>query len=611
MLTDTLVLQIMSFAIIMMLVFILIVIFRMKNKQQIHYAFMVTIICVLFWTLMRTIQLLTSSAALIDAIERIHYIGVCLLPVCLLYTGLIFARTHIKFSAKYLLVLVVPVVSIVMSLTNQYHHLFIVKRSFISTEFVYGPYYSVHEIYSYLCIAIGLYFLLYFSIKNSGFFSKQSLFLFIGIAIPLSVVVLSTQKIVVMPVFYENMSFAFCILFFAIAIFKFQFLNVVPIALQRIVDLISDSYAVVNENLEVIDYNQTLVNQFQGVLTIKRKDNLARVFSSPLVAIDVATMIAKTHEACELKATVAYEEHMVGVNFDKYFTIEITPIYTVKNYIGAVVLFKDVSEHNRNIEIIKRNQEMLMEKERLASLGQMIGGIAHNLKTPIMSISGGIEGLLDLIDEYDNSIGDNTVTNEDHHAIAQDMRSWIEKIKPHCSYMSDVISTVKGQATQFNVSEDMMFTLDELTKRVDLLMKHELNRFHCNLVVHCDANPLTEIKGDINSLVQILDNLIINAIQAYEGKSGTIELLINEQGSLMEFSIKDYGKGIPLPIQEKLFKEMVTTKGKDGTGLGLYMSYATIKANFGGNMHFQSEPGKGSSFTLTIPCGSADLAYQS
>ena len=65
---------------------------------------------------------------------------------------------------------------------------------------------------------------------------------------------------------------------------------------------------------------------------------------------------------------------------------------------------------------------MLMEKERLASLGQLIGGISHNLKTPIMSISGAAEGLTDLINEYDASIGDPEVTNDDHHAIANDMR---------------------------------------------------------------------------------------------------------------------------------------------------------------------------------------------
>lgn len=70
-----------------------------------------------------------------------------------------------------------------------------------------------------------------------------------------------------------------------------------------------------------------------------------------------------------------------------------------------------------------------MESERLSSLGQLIGGIAHNLKTPIMSIAGAAEGLNDLIKEYDSSIDDPTVNSQDHHEIASDMSTWIEKIK--------------------------------------------------------------------------------------------------------------------------------------------------------------------------------------
>jgi two-component system, NtrC family, sensor histidine kinase HupT/HoxJ len=410
---------------------------------------------------------------------------------------------------------------------------------------------------------------------------------------------------VAMPVFFENISFSFCILFFAIAIFKFKFLNIVPIALQRVVDLISDSYVVVNSELEVIDYNQTLVNKFQGIMTIKRKENLSSLFSNPLLRSSIEQIIEKNTEALEQKSTVAFEDHITGENFDKYFTIEIPPIYSQNNYLGSVVLFKDVSEHKRSIEIIQQNQEILMEKERLASLGQLIGGIAHNLKTPIMSISGGIEGLSDLIDEYEISIGDSTVTDEDHHAIVLDMRDWITKIKPHCSYMSDIISTVKGQAAQFSISGDMSFTLDELVKRVDLLMKHELRRYHCDLKIQDDANKQTVIKGDVNSMVQILDNLIINSIHAYEGRMGVIELNIKESGGNMDFNIKDYGKGIPAAIQDKLFKEMITTKGKGGTGLGLYMSYATIKGQFGGTMGFESMPGKGTTFMISVPCGAS------
>ena len=65
---------------------------------------------------------------------------------------------------------------------------------------------------------------------------------------------------------------------------------------------------------------------------------------------------------------------------------------------------------------------MLIERERLASLGQMVGGIAHSLKTPIFSISGGIEGLNDLVEEFDSSIEDPTVNNHDMHEIARDMK---------------------------------------------------------------------------------------------------------------------------------------------------------------------------------------------
>ena len=65
--------------------------------------------------------------------------------------------------------------------------------------------------------------------------------------------------------------------------------------------------------------------------------------------------------------------------------------------------------------------------------------------------------------------------------------------------------------------------------------------------------------------------------------------------------IRDYAGGLPKEVQEKLFKEMVTTKGKNGTGLGLYMSYSNIKAHFGGDITYKTEDGKGTEFNIIIP----------
>ena len=251
---------------------------------------------------------------------------------------------------------------------------------------------------------------------------------------------------------------------------------------------------------------------------------------------------------------------------------------------------------------IKENQNLLIERERLASLGQMIGGIAHNLKTPIMSISGAAEGLTDLVKEYDISIGDPEVTNQDHHDIAKDMYTWIGKIKEYTEYMSDVITAVKGQAVVMSEQDSYHFTVDELVKRVSILMRHELKNALVNLKTTIEIDKDTQLKGNVNSLVQVINNMISNSIQAYNGKTDeNIEFTISKDNSHVILSIKDYAGGLPKEVADKLFKEMITTKGKNGTGLGLFMSYSNIRAHFNGNITVDTEEGVGSTFHIYLP----------
>lgn len=273
---------------------------------------------------------------------------------------------------------------------------------------------------------------------------------------------------------------------------------------------------------------------------------------------------------------------------------EIGDLIRVYNNIQAITI--------NHLNQIHNNQETLMEKERLASLGQLIGGIAHNLKTPIMSISGAAEGLNDLIKEYDSSIDDPEVNSEDHHEIAKDMQTWVAKVKTHTEYMSDVITAVKGQAVALNTDEDISFTIGELLKRVNILMKHELKHAIVYLNISLKADEHTIIHGDVNSLVQVINNMISNSIQSYNGKpEQTIDLIVEQNDGQLIISVRDYGTGIPKKVKDKLFKEMITTKGKNGTGLGLYMSYSTIRAHFNGNMTVESEEGKGCTFRIILP----------
>ena len=423
----------------------------------------------------------------------------------------------------------------------------------------------------------------------------------VGISVPLTVNMLATFHIISATIYITPITFSFTILCCALAIFKFQFLGVAPIALQQVVDRMSDSYVVLNDNNYIVDFNKTFIKTFHLKEEIIRSMEFIDMLRKSKVAKSSINKLEKgIIKATNTGKTVSFE--IKYEKAEKCFTVEITPISSNKAIIGTLVLLKDITQHKQDMATIRNNQEVLMERERLASLGQLIGGIAHNLKTPIMSISGAVEGLENLIKEYDESIDDPLVNSQDHHDIARDMESWIPKIRTHLEYMSDIITTVKGQAVALSNDEEISFTVSELVKRVNILMKHELKNSYIYLNVMMKTDENLSLKGDVNSLVQVINNMISNSIQAYNGKRDqNIEFEINQKENDVILSITDYAGGLPKEVQERLFKEMVTTKGKNGTGLGLYMSYSNIKARFNGDITFKTEEGKGTTFNIIIP----------
>ena len=530
------------------------------------------------------------------------YIAICFIPVAVFFMGLIYANTKIEFKKRYLLLFIIPIISLIVLWTNDYHHLFYEHYSVDFQTNVYGPYATIHNIYSYILLAWGILYMLKFSIKNSGFFSKQSLLIVLGVSVPLVVNILGTFKIIPMSIYVTPITFTVTIICCAIAILKFQFLGVTPIALQKIVDRISDGYVVLDENNTITDFNKTFLDIFKLKAEDIRSKNFIKLLQSKEVNRQAIVKIDKSIEkANETETTVSFEQHFSEIK--KYFKIEITPINSDNTSLGTLFLFKDITQHKEDMETIRNNQDILMERERLAGLGQLIGGIAHNLKTPIMSIAGTTQGLENLIKEYDESIDDPLVNSQDHHDIAKDMEAWIPKIRAHLEYMSDIITTVKGQAVaSLSTDDSEEFTISELVKRVNILMKHELKNayIYLNILMKVDEN--TVIDGNVNVLVQVVNNIISNAIQAYDGKHDqNIQFEISQKENNMIFSITDFAGGLSKEVQDRLFKEMVTTKGKNGTGLGLYMSYSNIKAHFGGDITYKTEEGKGTTFNIVIP----------
>ena len=600
--SDTIVFLILVF-VSAILIFFLKRLIKPKEKKNLSKIFIIIFALMLFWLVCMILQIIFLDKYNINLkyFFDLYYISIVFLPVAFYFMTIIFENGKVKFKWSYILLFIIPITSLILLWTNDLHHLFYKEYS-MNISITYGPWFYVHTYYTYLLLVVSLIKLLRYSIKNSGFFSKQAILLIVGSLVPIIVNMLGSIGSISMSIYATPIAFSVTIICFTIGIFKFDLFKIAPIALQKIVDRISDGYVVLDDNNIIIDFNKTFLDIFKLKPEDIRSKNFIKLLQEKKISSQTVEKISKSiKKANSAEITVSFEQHFSEIR--KYFRIEITSINSDNNSLGTLFLFKDITQHKEDMETIRNNQDILMERERLAGLGQLIGGIAHNLKTPIMSIAGATQGLENLIKEYDESIDDPLVNSQDHHDIAKDMEAWIPKIRAHLEYMSDIITTVKGQAVaSLSTDDSEEFTISELVKRVNILMKHELKNayIYLNILMKVDEN--TVIDGNVNVLVQVVNNIISNAIQAYDGKHDqNIQFEISQKENNMIFSITDFAGGLSKEVQDRLFKEMVTTKGKNGTGLGLYMSYSNIKAHFGGDITYQTEDGKGTTFNIVIP----------
>lgn len=533
-------------------------------------------------------------------IDAISYISTCNLPVILFFISSIYENKETNLK-KYWYLFIIPILSIIIIFTNPLHHLFCKSYAINVADVQLGPYFYVHMLYTYLLILVAFIKLIKTSISKAGFLSFGTILIILGACAPIIPNLLASLQLISMDTYITPIPYLITAICFYISIFKLNSFDAVPIALKNIVDIMTDAFIVVEKDGTITYSNNAFNTNLSKMIGIKLNDNFYNIINTnkKLKLSKLNNLIKKS----EKNNTV--ETFDWSFNSEKYFEISAQPVISTKGrkkVIGTLIIFKDTTQHMLDMQTIKNNQDMLLERERLASLGQLIGGIAHNLKTPIMSISGAAEGLTDLVKEYEASVGDPEVTVQDHHDIAKDMKDWIKKIHSYTEYMSDIITAVKGQAVTMSEEQAVSFTLDELVKRVNILMKHELKNALVELNVSMQVNEQTVLKGNINSLVQVINNMISNAIQAYDGKpDNKIDLILKKENNNIIISVKDYGCGLPDEVQKKLFKEMITTKGKNGTGLGLFMSYSTIRAHFNGNMTFETEQGKGTTFNIILP----------
>ena len=218
--------------------------------------------------------------------------------------------------------------------------------------------------------------------------------------------------------------------------------------------------------------------------------------------------------------------------------------------IGELVRAFNLIQKNNNNQIYRMNKvkNMMIEQERLASLGQMIGGIAHNLKTPIFSISGANMALLELTNEFRRSLDDERVSKEDFKEIAKEMEEWNRKIDTYLEYMSDIITAVKGQTTVFANDSKEYISVSDIFKTIKVLISQEMKKEMIDFDVKNYVENSVKIIGNNNILIQIIMNLIQNSMDSYEyiskndlNRKIILKAETDEKKENMIISIEDFG----------------------------------------------------------------------
>jgi signal transduction histidine kinase len=274
------------------------------------------------------------------------------------------------------------------------------------------------------------------------------------------------------------------------------------------------------------------------------------------------------------------------------------------------LLQKQKEDIENALSRLQLTQKQLIQSEKMASLGELTAGIAHEIQNPLNFVNNFAEVNIELLDEMETELksGD----NEEALAIASDVKQNLEKIRHHGQRADGI---VKGMLQHSRASSDTKEPTDvnKLADEYLRLAYHGLRakdkNFNAELETNFDPKlpPVNLVPQDIG---RVLLNLFTNAFYATEQRkkiaagnySPVVKVSTAKIGDNLEIKVRDNGNGIPEDIRNKIMQPFFTTKPTgEGTGLGLSMSYDIVVKGHGGSIQIESNENEYTEFIILIP----------
>jgi signal transduction histidine kinase len=320
----------------------------------------------------------------------------------------------------------------------------------------------------------------------------------------------------------------------------------------------------------VLSYAILLINQGSDPL----------LFIGSLLASAVITLMVVTRQAVVFQENLALTHQLQSL---------------------SAALEQRVQERTQELE---ESREKLVATEKLATIGRLTAGLAHEINTPLAASMNHLHQAQELAKEYGRSIGATEVTPQDHQEIARELKQSLDGVQGSLDRLGEFVRKMRSMGRNPAGNSVAFDPVKVINETIALLAPQATNT--CVSLYFIPPATALRIYGESGRLSQVLTNLINNGIHACEDhrdpEGSWVEVFLGHDEQFLSVSVQDNGSGIPEEVRRKIFEPMFTTKevGR-GTGLGLSIIQDIVKGHFDGTLSFETQVGVGSTFKVQIP----------
>lgn len=540
------------------------------------------------WLAFYALQITGANLQTKLVFSDIKYIGVSFTPLLWVIFAINYANPGKPLPWRVILPLaIIPFLTSILALTSNWHGLFWsgfqLKDYGNVSDFdaVYGPWYWVHLAYSYLLILAGTFIVFRTMRRSQGLHRRQAIALVVAVLTPWIGNILYFSGLSPIP-YLDLTPFAFTITVTALtwAILGFRLVDLAPIARDLVVDEMKDGMIVLDTQDRIVDINPAA-------------ERLIRLSASDVVGQPAREALSAWPELLERYGNVtdALDEIYMGESaMAKWLELYISPLYDhQRRFLGRVIVMRNITTRREMENALSLALEQAQEASELKS--QLLARVSHELRTPLSGMLGFAE-LLDM-----NSFG----------ALEEGQKTAIGQIIESGNYLNGIINQLLDQAqlaSETLVLEMAPFSLNELIQKLKGNMNVSAREKGLTFNIELAPELPEPLYGDARRIEQILVNLIGNAIKFTQ--KGHVDLSICLSGAKhWTIQVSDTGPGIPEEAQSYIFEafRMVNTNIVDqnrGAGLGLAITHQLVEL-MKGSIQVESQPGQGSTFTVTLP----------